>query len=208
MRAVAAGGEESVRRGLGMNVQISYKISKTPDLEKLFNQQLEKLGRYLQVFRRELVHLKGSVEGNSRHGFNVSLTLRLPSGQMSVQERGATVIAEIKSAFEDLTEQVKKHKELLRRQHSWPRRRGPGRAVGTVPFEDTLAAVKPETVSSGDVSNYVNINLPRLQRFIRRELDYREHQGQLAPGQIEVEDVVGEAIANALGDQADRSERM
>ena len=65
-----------------MNVQISYKISKTPDLEKLINQQVEKLGRYLQVFRPDLVHLKGAVEENSRHGFDVSLNLRLASGQM------------------------------------------------------------------------------------------------------------------------------
>ena len=35
-----------------MNVHISYKISKTPDLEKLINQQVEKLGRYLRYFAR------------------------------------------------------------------------------------------------------------------------------------------------------------
>ena len=48
-----------------MNVHISYKISKTSDLEKLINQQTEKLARYLQVFRPELVHLKGVIEENS-----------------------------------------------------------------------------------------------------------------------------------------------
>ena len=191
-----------------MNVHFSYKVSKTPDLEKLINQQVEKLGRYLQVFRPELVHLKGSVEENSRHGFDVSLNLRLPSGQMAAQESGANAIAAIKAGFEDLAEQVKKHKELLRNQHKWPRRRGPSRAVDTVPFEDTVAAIKLAQISSGDISNYLNLNLPRLQRFIQRELSYREHQGQLAPGQLEVEDVVGEAVANALGEPPDKPERM
>ena len=53
-----------------MNVHITYKISKTPDLEKLIKQQNEKLERYLQVFRPELVHLKGIIEDNSaRQGF-------------------------------------------------------------------------------------------------------------------------------------------
>jgi RNA polymerase sigma factor (sigma-70 family) len=191
-----------------MNVQISYKVSKTPDLEKLINQQVEKLGRYLQVFRPDLVHLKCVAEENSRHGFEVSLNLRLPSGQMASQESGATAIATIKAGFDDLTEQLKKHKELLRNQHKWPRRRGPGRVVGTVPFEDTVAVVRPEQISSGDISNYVNVNLPRLQRFIQREITYREHQGQLAPEQIEVADVVGEAIANALSERPDKPERM
>ncbi len=193
-----------------MNVHISYKVSKTSDLEKLINQQAEKLGRYLQVFRPELVHLKGIVEENSaRQGTVVSLNLRLPSGQMASQESSPTAIAAIKAAFDDITEQVKRHKELLRNQHKWPRRRGPGRAtVGTVPFEQTMAAVKPDQISFSDIAGYVNINLPRLQRFIQRELQYREDQGQLSPGQIRMEEVVDETIADALCNQNDKPERF
>jgi RNA polymerase sigma factor (sigma-70 family) len=193
-----------------MNVHFSYKISKTSDLEKLINQQMEKLGRYLRVFRPDLVHLKGLIEENSgREGVVVSLNLRLPSGQMAAQENSPTASAAIKAAFDSIAEQVKKHKDLLRSHHTGARRRGPGRArVGTVPFEDTIAAVKPEHISSADISSYVNVNLPRLQRFIQRELDYRESQGQLQPGQVVVEDVVGEAIANALSEQHESPERM
>jgi ribosomal subunit interface protein len=192
-----------------MNVHISYKISKTPDLEKLINQQVEKLGRYLQVFRPELVHLKGGIEENSvRQGFVATLNLRLPSGQLAAEDRAPTATAAIKAAFDDIAEQLKKHKELLRNQHKWPRRRGPSRAVGTVPFEDTLAVVKPEPISSNDISNYVNVNLPRLRRFVQRELDHRIQQGQLSPDQFTTEDVVDEAIANALSERQDRPERM
>jgi len=198
------------RRGFDMNVHISYKISKTPDLEKLINQQVEKLGRYLQVFRPELVHLKGIVEENSvREGVVVSLNLRLPTGQMTAHESSGTATAAIKAAFAELIEQVKKHKELLRNQHKWPRKRGPERVgVGTVPFEQTIAAIKPETVSANDISNYVDVNLPRLKRFIQRELDFREREGQILPGQIAADDVVGEAIAGALSEQHDKPERM
>src|SRR5215469_13955078 len=115
----------------------------------------------------------------------------------------------IKSALDEITEPLKRHKELLRNQHKWPRRRGPSRAtVGTVPFEETVAAVRPEQVSSGDIASYVNINLPRLRRFIQRELQYREDQDQLSPNQLSVEDVVNEAIANALGEQDDKPEKM
>lgn len=193
-----------------MNVHISYKVSKTSDLEKLINQQVEKLGRYLQVFRPELVHLKGIVEENSaRQGTVVSLNLRLPSGQMASQESSPTAIAAVKAAFEDITEQVKRHKELLRNQHKWPRRRGPARAtVGTVPFEQTVAAVKPDQISFGDIAGYVNINLPRLRRFIQRELQYREDQGQLSAGQVKPEEVLDETIADALSEQDDKPERI
>ncbi len=80
--------------------------------------------------------------------------------------------------------------------------------TGTVPFEQTLAAVKPEIVSADDIANYVDVNLPRLRRFIQRELDFREREGQIPPGQVAVDDVVGEAIADALGEQHDKPERM
>jgi RNA polymerase sigma factor (sigma-70 family) len=192
-----------------MNVHFSYKISKTSDLEKLINQQVEKLGRYLRVFRPDLVHLKGLIEESpAREGAVVSLNLRLPSGQMAAQGSSPTAAAAVKAAFDSITEQVKKHKELLRNHHKRGRRRGAERAAGTVPFEDTIAAIKPEHISADDISGYVNVNLPRLQRFIQREIDYRESQGQLQPGQVAVEDVVGEAIADALSEQHESPERM
>ena len=193
-----------------MDVHISYKVPKTPDLEKLIKQQIEKLERYLQVFRPDLVHLKGVISENSaRQGMVVSLNLRLPSGQMASQESGPTAITVIKAAFEDITEQVKKHKQLLRNHHSWPRRRGPQRTtIDTVPFEQTMAVVKPEQISSEDISHYIDVNFPRLRRSIERELQYREDQGQLQPGQVVVENVINEAIANALSEQNDKPERM
>lgn len=193
-----------------MNVHVSYKVAKTPDLEVLVNQQVEKLGRYLQVFRPELVHLKGIIAENSaRPGLVVSLNLRLPSGQMASEESSATAIAAVKAAFNDITEQVKRHKQLLRSHHKWPRRRASRTAmVGTVPFEQTVAAVRPEPISDSDISSYVNLNLPRLQRFIRRELQYRADQGQLTNGQVTVQEVVDEAIADALDEHNDKPERI
>src|SRR5437667_10486196 len=106
-----------------MNVHISYKVHKTADIEKEINHHIEKIQKRLQVFKPELVHLKGSVEQNSpREGTIVSLNLRLPSGQMAVQESAPTPSAAIKAAFDDLLNQVRRHKDLLRSYHSWQRR--------------------------------------------------------------------------------------
>jgi len=70
-----------------MNVHISYKVPKTPEIEKEIQHRTGKIQKRLQVFRPELVHLKGAVEENSpREGTTVSLNLRLPSGQMAAQE--------------------------------------------------------------------------------------------------------------------------
>jgi RNA polymerase sigma factor (sigma-70 family) len=192
-----------------MNVHISYKVSKTSDLEALIQQQTEKLERYLQVFRPELVHLKGAIEENSaRQGMLASLNLRLPSGQMASQESSSNTVGAVKAAFDDIIEQVKKHKDLLRNQHKWQRRRGPQRVeIGTVPFEDTVAAVKPELISPRDIAEYINVNFPRLLRYVQRELQHREDEGQLTAGSVSVEDVVNEAVSNALGEH-EKPERM
>src|SRR5712691_9428089 len=90
-----------------MNVHISYKVQRTPDIDKEMQHWTGKIQKRLQVFRPELVHLKGLVEQNSaREGTTVSLNLRLPSGQMAVQESGPTAAAAVKAAFDDLLGQI------------------------------------------------------------------------------------------------------
>lgn len=194
-----------------MNVHISYKVSKSAGLERQINQEIAKLNRLLQVFRPDLVHLKGILEESNTAGtgFTCSLNLRLPSGQLAAQESSATVDMAVRTGFDALTAQLKKHKALLRDHHRAQRRRSPGReAASMVPFEQTLAAVKPAIISSSDVTDYLDVNLPRLKRFIARELEYRESQGQLQSNQVAVDDVVGEAISNALSENHDKPERM
>jgi DNA-directed RNA polymerase specialized sigma24 family protein/ribosome-associated translation inhibitor RaiA len=194
-----------------MNVHFSYRIHKSLAVEKDIQHNLDKLQKRLQVFRPELVHLKGMVEEVSpREGTSVSLNLRLPSGQMAVQKKAPTAEGAIKAGFEDLLLQVKKHKDLLRASHKWERGKRGGRErsrVREVPFEQTLAAVAPPTVSAEDVRSYVNANLPRLERFVEREIYFREAQQEVPPDTLSKEEVIDEAIAAALGD-VEKPERL
>src|SRR5580698_8314950 len=134
-----------------MNVHISYRLHRTPAVEKDVQHQIEKLRKRLQVFRPELVHLKGTIEEVSpREGVGVSLNLHLPSGQMAAQTKASTAEGAIKTAFEDLLQQLNKHKAQLRSSHKWQRRQKDSfqRHNQSVPFEQTLAAVFPATVSA------------------------------------------------------------
>jgi len=190
-----------------MNVHITYRLQKTPASEKEIQHHIEKLQKRLQVFRPDLVHLKGMVEETtSREGISVSLNLRLPSGQMAVESNASSVAAAVKSAFDDLLQQVNKHKELLRSTHKWTRRQKEDstRRNVSVPFEQTLAAVFPETVSSDDVRSYVNVNLSRLERFVERAIYFREAADMVAEDAISKEEVIDETIAAALGDDQER----
>jgi RNA polymerase sigma factor (sigma-70 family) len=193
-----------------MNVHISYKHRKTPDIEKEINHLIEKLGKRLQVFRPELVHLKGVIEQSSpREETTVSLNLRLPSGQMAVQKSASSATAAVKAAADDLLQQINKHKDLLRNSHRWARRRvADFRPASQIPFEDTVAAVQVPTASSDDIRSYVNANLGRLERFVERELYFRETAEEITPDSVSKDEVIDEAIARALGDGFDKPERL
>jgi RNA polymerase sigma factor (sigma-70 family) len=193
-----------------MNVHVSYKVHKTPDIEKEISHQIEKIQKRLQVFRPDLLDLKAVIEENSaREGMIVSLNLHLPSGQLSAQAKAPSPTAAIKAAFDELIQQIGRHKELLRSSHKWRRWRGgpqespePG-----VPFEQTLAAVLPPTISADDIGSYVNANLPRLERFVDRELYFRRADEEIPEDGLSTPEVVDEVIARALGDH-DRPEKL
>ena len=197
-----------------MNVHFSYRLHKNPAVDKDIQHQIEKLQKRLQVFRPELVHLKGAVdELSQREGFSVSLNLRLPSGQMAVQATASTASAAVKSGFEDLLQQLNKHKEILRASHKWHRGKRGNAArrnatVPEVPFEQTLAAVYPPIVSAEDVRSYVNANLSRLERFVEREIYFRETQESVAADRLSKEEVIDETIAAALGDGFEKPEKL
>jgi DNA-directed RNA polymerase specialized sigma24 family protein len=116
----------------------------------------------------------------------------------------------VKNAFEDLLQQVNKHKELLRSSHKWQRRRNGAsrRPTATVPFEQTVAAVFPATVSADDVRSYVNANLSRLERFVEREIYFRETSDLIASDSITKDEVIDETIAAALADGPEKPERL
>lgn len=193
-----------------MNVHVSYKVHKTPDIEKEISHQIEKIQKRLHVFRPDLVHLKAVVDQNSaREGTLVSVNLRLPSGQLTAEAKAPSPTAAIKAAFDELIQQIGRHKELLRSSHKWRRWRGgpqespePG-----VPFEQTLAAVLPPTISADDIGSYVNANLGRLERFVDRELYFRRADEEILEDGLSTSEVVNEVIARALGDR-ERPEKL
>lgn len=187
-----------------MNVHISYKLQKTPDIDREIQHWIGKLQKRLQVFRPELIHLKGLVEHNTaREGTTVSLNLRLPSGQMAAQESASPPVAAVKAAFDDLLAQLVRHKQLLRHSH---RRRGrrPAEIQAEVPFEETIAAVQPLAATSDDIRSYVNANFARIGRFVQHELFMRESAAELDPGSLSTDEVVDEVAARALDDEVSK----
>ncbi len=224
-----------------MNWHFSFKTAKSSEIEKEINQHVGKLGKRLQAFRPDLVHLHGTLDSGPPDGFNVSLNLRLPSGQLSSHDSGASAVSAVKTAFSDLLAQVQRHKEVLRSEHKW-RRQNPAkqafaesatevtsapapkyrngraharsnaakqpsvRAAESTNGESTAEEIgeatfqNPQTVQT-DVRSYINANLPRLERFVQRELRYRESSGQLQANLVTPDEVIDEAVVTALSSE-------
>jgi RNA polymerase sigma factor (sigma-70 family) len=192
-----------------MDVHVSYKSGKTPEVEREFQNHIRKLERRLQVFKPDLVHLHAIVDQNNGQGPSTSLNLRLPSGQMAVQKTGDNLVAAVKAGFTDLLSQLNRHKELLR--GDWSRRRrqsGRGQIIEpAVPFEQTVASVRVQEPAQekpnvgNDLETWFNANMPKLREFIERELDFRVNSGELHEDQVTPEEVLDEVIVTALSEE-------
>jgi RNA polymerase sigma factor (sigma-70 family) len=215
-----------------MNVHVSYKAGKTPDVEREFQHQLQKLERRLQVFKPELVHFHASMEQENSHSACASLNLRLPSGQMAAQRSGENALAAVKAAFGDLLGQVTKHKELLRGHWTRKSLRRAGRERLTempmpvapahvrskkathaeprhVAAADTRApAEKSDSAIVADVEVWLSANLRKLEEFVDQELRFQVEAERVREDQITREEVIDEVIVSALSHEESRPQLL
>lgn len=194
-----------------MNVHVSYKAGKTPEVEREFQHQVQRLQRRLHVFKPDLIHLHALVDQERKRILTWSLNLRLPSGQLAVQHSGGNPVATLKAAFADLVAQVTKHKELLRGNWSRTKRRGEETQTTervATPTRTTASASRPaeaKSSSGNGLENWISVNLPGLREFIDAELQVRIATGQVRDGQVAPEEVLDEVIVSALSHEDGRS---
>jgi RNA polymerase sigma factor (sigma-70 family) len=219
-----------------MNVHVSYKTGKTPEVEREFHHQLQKLQRRLQVFKPDLVHFHAIVEQENNRSASTSLNLRLPSGQMAAQKSGESALAAVKSAFADLLSQLTKHKELLRghwtrkslrregreRLTEMPAPAGPVRARTTRTAEATrhggarsagapeapLTAARTDGAVVANVEMWLSANLHKLEEFIDQELRFQVEAERIREDQITHEEVVDEVIVSALSQEDGKAQLL
>src|SRR5579859_4011297 len=224
MRACGPSVRDLLPAEAHMNVHVSYKAGKTPDVEREFQHQIQKLQRRLQVFKPELVQLNAVAEQENSHRATMSLNLRLPSGQMAVQRSGENPMAAVKSAFADLLSQVTKHKDMLRGQ--WTRkslrRSGRERLTQMPPIETAAtptrtnggkhaeahraatppkpaAVPKTDEAAVADVELWLSANLRKLEEFIDQELRFQVEAERIREDQITREEVLVSALSQEDG---------
>jgi ribosomal subunit interface protein len=110
-----------------MNVHFSYKnCQSTADLQRVMDRHIGKLARLLKVYNEDMIHFKGSLtQGAAKGGqdFEASVNLRLPTGQVHGRETSGDAAKALRIAFEEVERQLKQHKELVRHESDWKRKR-------------------------------------------------------------------------------------
>ncbi len=191
-----------------MNVHVSFKAGKTPDIEREIQNHIQKLQRRLRVFKPDLVHFHALIDHESGQRFSVSLNLRLPSGQVAAQQSGTSLLTIIKSAFADLLSQISKHKELLRGRWRHKRERGVievAEPESAASADARSRAQSDQVPQNGELEKWLSTNLAALKNFIEHELQYRISTGELRRDQITPEEVMDEAVLSALSHENGRA---
>jgi ribosome-associated translation inhibitor RaiA len=108
-----------------MHVHFSYhNVPRTTQLDTVIAKNLKKLEKHLSHYSPDLVHLRGTLESNGAHkNIAVSLNLALPTGQLHSREKEGNLLKDVQSCFNQLVDQLKKHKVALRREDAWRRER-------------------------------------------------------------------------------------
>jgi RNA polymerase sigma factor (sigma-70 family) len=204
-----------------MNVHVSYKAGKTPDVERELQHQLQRLERRLQVFKPDLVSFHAIVDQENGQGASTSLNLRLPSGQMAAQKSGENVVAALKGAFADLLSQLTRHKELLRGAWTRQARRAARERIAEMPPLPEVEPVRTKGDRAGvaglenarasqengngaarsSIETWLSANLSKLERFVDQELQFQIEQERIREGQITPDEVIDEVIVSALSQE-------
>jgi ribosome-associated translation inhibitor RaiA len=109
-----------------MKTSFSYK---QPELreqtEKELAMCLQRVEKLLGKFQPDLVQMHGSFERiPHRQSFALSLNLSLPTGTLHATGEADDVQGSVRAAFGEILAQLKKHKDRLRKDYEWKRKRG------------------------------------------------------------------------------------
>lgn len=170
-------------------------VRESDAIRELMDREVERLDRRLGR-RSEGARLRADLglEGHAREGV-AHLSLSFAGGQIHAAGRGHDTLAALRDAFAALEH------ELAR-----ARRRTGRRQAGKVLFALDLYRRAPEPQGpSADDWRLLQRTEQELERFLRREIKmHRERLGYPEPGEIDVDDLVEEALLRAASTSAER----
>lgn len=180
-----------------MQVHFSYPHgAPNPEMERVIAVQLRKLTQLLGRFSPDLIHLHGVAEhGSPKQGPLCSLQLWLPTARLHARERARDLPTAVRASFDRIVQQVKRHKEVLRREGEWKRKRYRVRREAKEAQAGNL-----HLENRRDLHDYLDQVLPQLKLFVDRELHFRRLSGEPDGSEVQPEEILDEIVARSLED--------
>lgn len=167
------------------------KIGK--QVEELLQRKIKKLDRLLTHYNPDLVMLRVSFNKNKKKEMHlVRLVLELPNQVIKSEKQAGNLMKAASESFDTLIHETKKHKELLRRQHEFKRRRPS--------YKMALAETGLNKEIRKTFEQIIEKNMGKFYNFALREIRNRIYQGIIKPGDIAVRDVLDEAVLQLSDD--------
>jgi RNA polymerase sigma factor (sigma-70 family) len=150
-----------------------------------------------------VLFLRVAIEEAANHNvFRVSVTLEVPQKTLAAREEGRDPEPAIRGAFEGIEKQLEEYRSRGRGEHWWKRvdrrrelKRMKAGGTPTAQREDPqwfLALVEPHLLNVRPVVGHV--------------LRYAEARGDLPPGEVELDEIIDEALVRAY-DEFSRGRR-
>jgi len=109
-----------------MKISLSYRGLETHDgFERLVTRECGKMEKLLTAYDPDLVQCHGAIEFHPKKSeYALSVNLVLPTATLHAVHTAKDAHSTVHQAFTDLENQLKKHKDKLRHDHEWKRKRG------------------------------------------------------------------------------------
>lgn len=157
--------------------------------EKILKKHCDKIEKLLSNFNPDLVFLRVYFDKVDRKKeFKVRGILELPAKTLRAEKSAKDFKSAIKEMFEALEREIKKYKELLRREPEYKRKRRPG-------YKEKLAEIDISKEIYETYSAFLERVYPLLYSFVIKEIRNLIYQGQIKPGEMAATEIVNEAIA-------------
>lgn len=108
-----------------MIYNVLYKnLEPMPQVERQLEKKIRKVEDLLPTFDDDAVKLDVAFEKHARREeYYTSLTLSLPRKKLRAKEKGFDAFNAMNTAFDEMLREVKKFKDMLKREHTYKSRR-------------------------------------------------------------------------------------
>lgn len=189
-----------------MSEQIVIKRCNEQEEQKLrayWQKKLPRIERLLKNYRPDQRHICLTIERGGGH-YEGRLVIKLPTGDVAAKYTDKHVHSVIDEVVDTIVNEIKKHKEKVRRDDLYKRKTRRQQLDELIP---TLLSQKEKK----DKETFFSLLRPllrQLEQSVRHEIVIAQLQGILSPGEVTVSDVMDEVLVKAWDEFENRPKEM